>query len=138
MNPQPKQYSYKKPLILGFLSAFVVMGINYLAEFFQIYSGYHWFDIPMHLAGGFTIGLLSIGVVRAYLSAERYERGYSLLFVVVGVLFVGIVWEMLEAYFKVAILYGGNYWFDTIKDLLMDTLGGILSYICFHPHTKKQ
>lgn len=130
-------YSYKTPIVLGFIGGFVLLGINQAAEFFKIYSGYHWFDIPMHLTGGFVIGLITIGIVRAVLGSEKYEKTPQLLITLLGAFVVGIAWEVIEAYYGVSVLYGGNFWFDTIKDLLLDTLGGILSYICFHPQKQK-
>jgi uncharacterized membrane protein YjdF len=137
MEAQTVTYSYKKPFVIGVLCSFLLMGVNSLAEFFKIYSGYHWFDNPMHFFGGFCAGLLSIGVLRSVFSAERYERTPQFIFTVLGVLCVGVAWELAEAFYKVSVLYGGDFWTDTYKDLLMDTLGGILSYICFHPRIKR-
>lgn len=131
-------YSYKRPFFLGVLCSVLLLGVNQIAEFFQIYSGYHWFDNPMHFIGGFSIGLLTIGVLRSVYGSLRYEKTPQLLFTIIGVLLVGIAWEVAEAYYKVSVMYGGDFWFDTYKDLLMDTLGGILSYICFHPRIKNQ
>lgn len=132
------RYSHRLPFLIGVISSFLLLGVNAVAEFFQIYSGYHWFDNPMHFIGGFSVGLLVIGILRSICSKERYEKTPQLLLTVVGVLVVGGVWELVEVYYKVSVLYGGNFWMDTYKDLLIDTLGGILSYICFHPRIKKQ
>ncbi len=133
-----EKYSYKLPFFIGAICAFILLGVNTLAEFFKIYSGYQWFDNPMHFIGGFSVGLLGIGILRRVFSAERYENTKQLIYTVLIVLAVGTVWELIEVYYKVSVLYGGDFWTDTYKDLLMDTLGGILSYICFHPLIKKQ
>lgn len=137
MNTQSTDtYSYRTPFFFGVFSLFLILAVNQVAEFFQIYSGYHWFDNPMHFLGGFAVGLFGIGIIRALYSKEGYEKSPQLLITVLGVLFVGVLWEIIEMYYEVSILYGGDFFADTSKDLLMDTLGGILSYICFHPRKK--
>ena len=130
-------YSYKKPFLLGVLVAIFVLGVNAFAEYFHIYYLYHWFDIPMHISGGFAVGLIAIALLRVIYVGVAYEKKIQFVFMLALTILVGIAWEAFETYFKTSVMYGGNYWFDTIKDLLMDTLGGILSYICFHPHIKK-
>lgn len=133
-----QKYSYRTPFLIGVICSGILFAINAVAEFFHIYSLYHWFDNPMHLFGGFSAGLLTIGIARAIFPTRIYEKTPQFVLTVVGALCVGIVWEVVEAYYNVSVLYGGNFWFDTYKDLLMDTLGGILSYICFHPSKKNQ
>ncbi len=84
------------------------------------------------------MGLYSKWFKYTLYNKQKYDNSPQLLYVVCVVLIVGTVWELIEAYYNVSVMYGGNFWMDTYKDLLMDTLGGILSYICFHPRIKKQ
>lgn len=131
------RYAYKGILTIGFLSLFLILGINELAVNYHIYFVYKWFDTPMHFIGGFGVGILCVGILRAFLSTEIYDSKKTFWYTVAGVLFVGIIWEIVEAVFKVSVIFGGVFWIDTIKDLLMDVFGGILSYICFRHLLKK-
>ena len=127
-------YSWKRPFFAASACLFVLLVLNDVAVRLALYSGYPYIDIPFHFLGGFSVGLASIGLLRIVFKGDRYRTSPLLLYTVLLTLFVGISWEVVEAYFKVSVLFGGDFWFDTVKDLLMDTLGGILSYICFHPH----
>lgn len=44
----------------------------------------------------------------------------------IGVMIVGVGWEVLELLYKVDAL-STRYWIDTIKDLIDDTIGGFIS-----------
>lgn len=44
----------------------------------------------------------------------------------IGVMIVGVGWEVLELLYKVDAL-STRYWIDTVKDLIDDTIGGIIS-----------
>lgn len=126
-------YSWKKPFFTAVLCMLVLLFLNDVAMRLYLFMEYPWFDIPLHFFGGFSVGLASIGLIRMVYRSKRYERSPQLLYIIVLTLFVGAGWEYVEYYMDASVAFGGNFWFDTVKDLLMDTLGGILSYICFHP-----
>lgn len=46
--------------------------------------------------------------------------------VLIGVMIVGVGWEVLELLYKVNAL-STRYWIDTVKDLIDDTIGGFIS-----------
>lgn len=137
MTPDTHIYSWKRPFFAASACLFVLLILNDIAVKLEVYSWFTWLDIPFHFAGGFCVGLAAIGLLRLVFPGEKYIKTPQLLYTVLLTLFVGAAWEFVEAYFDVSVLFGGNFWFDTWKDLLMDTLGGILSYICFHPHKIK-
>ncbi len=119
-------------MFLGFL-----LLVNQAATILPIYYLYHWLDTPMHFLGGFGVGLVAMGFLRSLYTKSKYVSASQFWYTVVLVICVGIVWELVEVYFKVSVMFGGLFWIDTVKDLLMDTFGGILSYICFHPRINK-
>lgn len=82
----------------------------------HIFWQYVWSDVPMHLLGGLTLGVLSVGLLRVR-RKHRYVVGLALAF---------IAWEIFEYVFGVP--REANYAFDTCIDLLMDTLGGTIAY----------
>lgn len=126
-------YSWKKPFFTASGCLFILLILNDLATKLALYSWFKWIDIPFHILGGFGVGLACIGLLRMVFQKEKYLNSPQFLYTLLLTLLVGVIWEVTEAYYDVSVLFGGNFWFDTIKDLLMDTLGGILSYICFHP-----
>ncbi len=131
------RYNYKKILTVAFITLFFILGINELAVDYHIYFIYKWFDTPMHFLGGFGVGILCIGLLRFFLNKEKYDSKKTFWYAVLGVFAIGVVWELVEVFYKVSVIFGGVFWFDTIKDLLMDVFGGILSYICFRHRLKK-
>lgn len=74
----------------------------------------------MHILGGVMAGFYSASVLRFCSVKER------VVYILTGVLIVGVAWELLELYFKVDVL-GFKYWKDTAKDIVNDTIGGIIA-----------
>lgn len=130
-------YSHKLLLFGGFIFLGLLLLINEFATSYAIYVVYQGLDTPMHFVGGFGVGIVAIGLLRSWFTKRRYHATPQFWYTMVLVIAVGVVWEVAEAYYKVSVIFGGLFWFDTIKDLLMDTFGGILSYICFHPRISK-
>ncbi len=129
-------YSWKKPFFAATVCLFLLLFLNQVATSLYLYAEYPLIDVPMHFLGGFSVGLASTGLLRMFYRSERFVRSPQFLYIMIMTISVGVLWEYVEYYYDVSVAFGGNFWFDTIKDLLMDTLGGILSYICFHPHKK--
>lgn len=114
----------------------LILAVHGFATAFSWYFVHPWVDIPMHIAGGFWLGLLFF-----YLFTERRQvlpRDVSLwptVFLCLGfVALVGIGWELYE-YIASAFLGGrmdfgdsspGAH-FDTLKDLFDDLVGGGLA-----------
>ncbi|MCF7865464.1 MAG: hypothetical protein K9M11_03090 [Candidatus Pacebacteria bacterium] len=97
-----------------------VIAVHMLAFNLYLYWTYKWVDVPMHILGGIMAGLFTLVFLR-YLSLKE-----TLLYTFIGVMAVGISWEILEVYFRVDTL-NFWYWIDTVKDLLDDTIGGFIS-----------
>ncbi|TSC69476.1 MAG: hypothetical protein G01um101456_157 [Parcubacteria group bacterium Gr01-1014_56] len=84
---------------------------------------YPWFDIPIHMVGGLTIGFWGLAL------ATRRQFSFRRTFVCVLLLAiaVGSVWELFE---YVSGLTEGEdgYWFDTLKDLGDDLFGAFVAF----------
>ncbi|MBP9818692.1 MAG: hypothetical protein KBC87_01850 [Candidatus Pacebacteria bacterium] len=74
----------------------------------------------MHILGGIMAGLFTFVFLRITRLAESTRN------LILGVLIVGVGWEILEIFYKVDTL-SFRYWIDTTKDLLDDTIGGLIS-----------
>lgn len=132
----------------AFAAIFTVLFVHGLAIVFSLYGLWKWFDIPMHFAGGFAIGLLALAIWQQGISEVKFKGWFARhlewwivpLFVVGFVSFVGIGWEMYE--------YVMDQWFtavidgvyrmvrqpsisDTMFDFAMDILGGLTALVFY-------
>ncbi len=115
------------------LVVLVVVLIAHLLGIGGLYFQYPFYDIFMHILGGIGIGLFITAFVKSnfstYVSALHIRRN-----IVIGVLLVGIVWELFEMYYNIAGAPIGTkaYYIDTVKDLIDDMIGGaIVAWVVF-------
>lgn len=111
----------------------VILLISIFDHALSFYLRWWWFDIPMHMVGGFVIALLFVGLFR-----DRYaSRGWAfplwaLFSFGLGVVaLTGVLWE----FFEYAVSFLSGSWAleinDTIHDLLNDLLGGAAGLLAF-------
>lgn len=113
---------------LFFISLLLLILLITLDTIFKINSFYYFYpntDIFMHLLGGFSITTLAISILRDI----KMDNNINIL---LFIFFVSIFWEYIEFYLGKNIYINSNFLIDTIVDLLMNALGGIISYICFY------
>ncbi len=96
----------------------VPLGING-----HYYMTIPWWDVPLHVLGGFWLGLYIMWVARI--------TGWRVSFIqcIAFVLFVGVSWEIFEWIVHIGGSVFMSYRVDTIKDLIDDSMGGILGFI---------
>lgn len=110
-----------------FLSALFLIGITHvLALEFYLYWTYLWFDMPMHVFGGFTValGFSMLPFFRIHIP----EHLKTLQVYLVVVLAVGLLWELFEYVGGISILAEEDFFNDTSMDLVLDLLGGAVGY----------
>lgn len=95
---------------------FLSLHLEALANFW--YWKYDWFDIPMHMLGGATLGVFIVAL-------SHRPRPLTYLFIVA---FIIIGWEVME-YVTGITRNEPGYVLDTSHDLLNGTLGATLSYV---------
>lgn len=104
------------PLVAVAGIALVMALVQHYALIYYWYWTYWWLDIVMHTLGGVVVGLL----VSTYVG-RRWGT------VVLGVLIVGLSWEVYEYVLGLS-LSEPNFLMDSALDLLMDTIGGFIAY----------
>ena len=110
-----------------YIAALLVLIATLIAHIFGT-KGLYWsvpaYDVYMHILGGIGIGLAIVGFIRS--NFQKLEN--KGVVVIIGVMVVGIIWELFEAYFNVAAAPVGTraYYIDTVKDLIDDIVGGAL------------
>lgn len=114
-----------KTYFSAFLVLLAVAVANYVGQVYDVALRVPFYDVYLHLAGGFGIGLMLSAMHRSVFADHAVSRNGRWL-IVVSVLCVGLVWELFEAYFNIAGAPVGTkaYYIDTIKDLCDDLFGG--------------
>jgi hypothetical protein len=117
----------KKLLYAGLILAALLSGLNIFALKFYLYwpkPGVFGFDTFMHFLGGLTLGMLAAW----FFNIERRSLA-SFALVLVTVLVLGAVWEVFEYVFDITGTIAGSYWKDTIHDMVLDGIGGVVAYL---------
>lgn len=113
------------PLIALLLS---ITTTHYLSLQYAWYVRNPWLDIVMH---GIT-GLAIAYAVYWFLDRIHADTFKTRFFaIIIPTLFVGVLWEYFEYYYDITGWPIGtlNYKLDTMKDIVMDTLGAIVVWI---------
>lgn len=116
--------------MLTYLAALVILAFVLVGQIYGIHGFYFkipLYDVPMHLLGGFGIGLFISALIHSLPYGARHPRVAALIWVVM----IGITWELFELYFNISGYAFGThlYMADTLKDLANDTLGGIAAIL---------
>lgn len=121
---------HHKPLFKEiFALAVIVATLHMLALKLYLYWTTDWFDIPMHFLGGLLVGLVVIFIcyVSGYVRMPTMHRGVMIAVILGGVLLVGVAWEVWEIFVGFTDMATDQV--DTILDLIMDTIGGIVAIV---------
>jgi hypothetical protein len=86
--------------------------------------------MPMHFLGGFFVGLVLIWL----LSYKNFssELSFNLIFkIFLGILLIGIGWEIFEILFNNIIAQNSFNILDTVSDVFFDLAGGTFALLYF-------
>src|SRR3989344_5045979 len=101
------------------LLMFFIFIADLLAKTFYWYYTVWWFDIVMHFISGFWVGLFFLYV---FYDKNTFFRKFTA--VILGVLLIGILWEIFEVYLNVVSLESFSIK-DTALDMFFDLAGGL-------------
>jgi hypothetical protein len=114
-----------KVYIPALITTLLMAGLHSMASEWHWYVRFPGFDIFMHLLGGAALALA------VYWSFVTFFPKYPVSFwmVVRYAFLLGIAWEVMEAMHDITGAPVGTapYYFDTLKDLVNDTLGAIIA-----------
>lgn len=120
----------RKPLFWEILGVIILIGVLHkVALSLYLYWTTSWYDIMMHLLGGFWIGIVVIYIffVSGYFSLPKENRLLVFLFTLSAVLVVGLGWELWELFARLTDVFEDKV--DTIMDVIVDFIGGALAFI---------
>ena len=107
-----------------FLIAFSVLAVIHIVSLeTYLYWRYLWLDIPVHVLGGAVIALLTF--VPYDFRDNLPERWLKPIPVIAFVLIAALLWEIYEL--KIG-AFDPEYQLDTVVDLVMGLLGGVIGY----------
>lgn len=122
----------------SYLPAFFVLFLTGLLHFigaqYFLYWHFWWFDILLHFLGGVWVAATCFwlyyfsGLVKVQVISPRY----FFLVPFVGALIVGVAWEVFEYLTGLTFVIPGiDYKVDTICDIGMDVIGGMVVYLYY-------
>lgn len=82
--------------------------------------------MPMHFLGGLWVSLTIIWLFSIQSLSLR-----STLYIVLGILLVGVLWEFFELYFINHVAQNPFNITDTLSDIFFDLAGGFLAILYF-------
>ncbi|MFA5778111.1 MAG: hypothetical protein WC870_01300 [Candidatus Paceibacterota bacterium] len=97
---------------------------NFAANKFFWYSSVWYLDMIMHFLGGFWLGLAFL-----WFLLEENLSFALILKIILGVLFVGILWEIFELLFNNIVAQNPFNILDTSSDLFFDISGGLCAIL---------
>lgn len=124
--------------------AIFLLTLLFISNIPSIYYGWYlqftWFDTAQHFLGGFFVAMLMVAYLKDHLIKGEWIK--NTLVIAGATIFIGVVWEFAEYIANQTLaepLYrwaGIRAYFmgdldDTVKDLILDTLGG-LSFWAIH------
>ena len=117
----------KKPFLFLILILSLVLALyNAIAIKLHLYWITNWLDSPSHLLGGF-VSILILSTALSFLNFKKIKPN-STPFLFLGVLVVGILWEIFEVKYHITFPGLPGYWPDTLSDIFFDLLGATLAY----------
>jgi len=116
----------KKFLIRLLLLIFFIFLLDYLAMQFYWYSSIWYLDMLIHFLGGLWLGLALVWLFRIKEISFK-----SIFYLILGVLLIGVLWEIFEIIIDETITGNSFNILDTISDILFDLAGGSLALLYF-------
>lgn len=114
-----------------YISALIVSILIFIAHYFGIHLNWYvtlfGYDSIVHALGGAAIALCVL-ISRSFLPRRYSHSLQKLSSVIIGVVIIGIAWELFEIFYDLSVQPGQPYWPDTIKDIIMDVIGGWVAY----------
>lgn len=110
---------------------FCTIGVlDFMANRLYFYWTIWWFDMMMHFLAGVCVAMIAVLLWNKFIKELYWKRNKIIFVGFIGVLFVGVLWEVYEVYFNLSIPEEGwVFWRDTMSDLVIDIFGGFLGSI---------
>ena len=125
-------HSWREGIALAILPGTILLLLHGLFILIGLYDWnvMPWFDIPMHILGGITVGWGIWSIIQICIAQKKIPRlpVWLIAIAVIGTAaIVGILWEMYEfVYDRMCHTVLQASLSDTMKDLMDDLIGSVL------------
>ncbi|MEZ4104055.1 MAG: hypothetical protein R3B60_02080 [Candidatus Paceibacterota bacterium] len=113
------------PVIIFFWIVFT--GFHIFFKYTELYWFYLWLDIPMHLAGGFLVVMTWYFLRQVMAGGKIFSQKFFHPLTILAIMMIG--WEIYK--YMIGDIVSDNYVQDTILDLIMGTVGGLIAFRLF-------
>ena len=114
----------KTTTILFLIALSVLAALHFIALSLYLYWQVWWFDIPMHLLGGFTVVLGIHTLADLRIVPRAYATTFLNVFCII--LTIAIAWEVFQ--YAVTEVLKENYMSDTLSDIAIGLTGAVVGY----------
>jgi hypothetical protein len=125
----------RKNMILSHIAllSMVFATAHVVALKLSLYWTTGWFDLVMHLFGGFLGTLIVVYVLQKVGISPRTlpRKMFLLAFVVISVFAIGVVWELWEIFIGFTDPFDKMVQVDTIIDLVIGIIGSLVAFIFY-------
>ena len=118
----------KKPLFWEMFVFVLCMGVlNAVALYFFLYWKINEFDSLVHFVAGMAVSttLLWLYFYSPFFNPTKRNMKDFIFVSIFGIIVVGFIWEIFELQSGITSIMDPEYYFDTMLDIIMDTLGAL-------------
>ena len=128
----------KRPLFWEIFYLVVIVGVlNAVALHFFLYWKINEFDSIVHFSAGAAVSFafLWLYFYSGFFNPQNRKLKNFIVVSILGIIFVGFVWEIYELSIGATSLSDPEYVGDTSFDILMDVLGALAA--CFYSYLRE-
>lgn len=131
MGPTTMTKPFPYWLIAALVMAIAIVQVT--ADHWHLYFYIWWLDIPVHMTGGFWIGITSLVLYFHTRHAQRKDRTAKFSFIVAltAAFAIGASWEVFEYVVDRSLADGGIDLVDSLSDIVNDGIGASLATAFF-------
>lgn len=128
-----------RPLFKEMFGVLVIIGATHiLGVVYFWYWKFLWLDAPMHFLGGLWVGLMTLLISSLFIKRPETVKHFNIILLAVGsAIMIGVLWEIFEYVFGISIASHSVFIRDTVTDLILDSIGGLVAGIYGYSVLKK-
>jgi len=136
------QFETYVPVEFVFINTLFLFAAFVLGDLRQFYDRFWWWDMMLHSFSAMIMGIIGFLLIYVFYASKKVTMPpfYIVFFSFSFSLSLGVLWEIIE--YLVDITLGTNMQQsgldDTMKDLMMDTLGALIAAMIGYIHYVKK
>lgn len=123
--------NYRLNSKIKFIYIVYIFLAQFLGSIINLYKAIWWYDLLIHFLSGFLLIILCLNLAKIKFQNKLNQFIYYIGFVS----FITVIWEVFEFIFDILLKSNMQHIetgvFDTMEDMILSLIGGILGYILF-------